>query len=746
TACISVIKSQTNATGGLGDLITYDIVVTNTGNTTVSNIEITDANAVITGGNPIASLTPGASATVTAQHEITQADIDLGYVENIAIGTGDRVNGTDDVTDTSDTGTDIGGNPIPNPETVETPNGDGTTNGNPTDDPTVTELNQTASISVIKSQTNATGGLGDLITYDIVVTNTGNTTVSNIEITDANAVITGGNPIASLTPGASATVTAQHEITQADIDLGYVENIAIGTGDRVNGTDDVTDTSDTGTDIGGNPIPNPETVETPNGDGTTNGNPTDDPTVTELNQTASISVIKSQTNATGGLGDLITYDIVVTNTGNTTVSNIEITDANAVITGGNPIASLTPGASATVTAQHEITQADIDLGYVENIAIGTGDRVNGTDDVTDTSDTGTDIGGNPIPNPETVETPNGDGTTNGNPTDDPTVTELNQTASISVIKSQTNATGGLGDLITYDIVVTNTGNTTVSNIEITDANAVITGGNPIASLTPGASATVTAQHEITQADIDLGYVENIAIGTGDRVNGTDDVTDTSDTGTDIGGNPIPNPETVETPNGDGTTNGNPTDDPTVTELNQTASISVIKSQTNATGGLGDLITYDIVVTNTGNTTVSNIEITDANAVITSGNPIASLTPGASATVTAQHEITQADIDLGYVENIAIGTGDSVNGTDDVTDTSDTGTDIGGNPIPNPETVETPNGDGTTNGNPTDDPTVTELNQTASISVIKSQTNATGGLGDLITYDIVVTNTGNTTVS
>src|SRR5690606_16320138 len=204
-----------------------------------------------------------------------------------------------------------GRDPPPNRATVATLFGARTTPGDPSADPEVTELNQTASISVIKSQTNATGGLGDLITYDIVVTNTGNTTVSNIEITDANAVITGGNPIASLTPGASATVTAQHEITQADIDLGYVENVAIGTGDSVNGTDDVTDTSDTGTDIGGNPIPNPETVETPNGDGTTNGNPTDDPTVTELNQTASIRVIKSQTNATLGLVDLITYDIVI---------------------------------------------------------------------------------------------------------------------------------------------------------------------------------------------------------------------------------------------------------------------------------------------------------------------------------------------------------------------------------------------------------------------------------------------------
>ncbi|MEZ4778797.1 MAG: hypothetical protein R2786_05370 [Flavobacteriaceae bacterium] len=46
-------------------------IVTNTGNTTLSNIVVTDANATITGGNPIATFSTGASATVTAEHIVT---------------------------------------------------------------------------------------------------------------------------------------------------------------------------------------------------------------------------------------------------------------------------------------------------------------------------------------------------------------------------------------------------------------------------------------------------------------------------------------------------------------------------------------------------------------------------------------------------------------------------------------------------------------------------------------------------
>ncbi|MFT6688769.1 MAG: gliding motility-associated-like protein, partial [Saprospiraceae bacterium] len=712
---MSLIKNQTSPAGGLGDTLTYDIVVTNTGTTILTDIEITDANAVITGGNPIASLLPGASATVTAVHEITQGDIDLGYIENIAMGLGDSPDGTDDVSDDSDAGTDVNGDPILDPEGTETPDGDGTTNGDPTDDPTVTVIEQASSMSLIKNQTSPAGGLGDTLTYDIVVTNTGTTILTDIEITDANAVITGGNPIASLLPGASATVTAAHEITQDDIDLGYVENIAIGLGDSPDGTDDVGDDSDAGTDVNGDPILDPEGTETPDGDGTTNGDPTDDPTVTVIGQigqnTSSMSLIKNQTSSAGGLGDTLTYDIVVTNTGTTILTDIEITDANAVITGGNPIASLLPGESVTITAAHEITQDDIDLGYVENIAIGLGDSPDGTDDVGDDSDAGTDVNGDPILDPEGTETPDGDGTTNGDPTDDPTVTVIGQDpSSMSLIKNQTSSAGGLGDTLTYDIVVTNTGTTILTDIVITDANAVITGGNPIASLLPGESVTITAAHEITQDDIDLGYVENIAIGLGDSPDGTDDVGDDSDAGTDVNGDPILDPEGTETPDGDGTTNGDPTDDPTITVIEQASSMSLIKNQTSQEVELGDTLTYEIVVTNTGNTTLTDIEITDANAVITGGfvNPIESLMPGASVTITAEHEITQGDIDLTYVENIAMGLGDSPNGTDDVGDDSDAGTDINGNPILDSETVETPNGDGSTNQDPTDDPTITGL--------------------------------------
>ncbi|MFD0862838.1 hypothetical protein ACFQ1M_11550, partial [Sungkyunkwania multivorans] len=134
----------------------------------------------------------------------------------------------------------------------------------------------------------------------------------------------------------------------------------------------------------------------------------------------------------------------------------------------------------------------------------------------------------------------------------------------------------------------------------------------------------------------------------------------------------------ETDDGDGTSDGDPTNDPTVTTLGPNPELTVTKTVTTAGSALNDVIEYDIIVTNTGNVTLTDIEVTDANADAGSivGSPIASLAPGASATVTAQQTIQQSDLDAGYIENSATATGDSPDGTDDVSDVSDT--DVDGN--------------------------------------------------------------------
>jgi hypothetical protein len=64
----------------VGDVITYTFAVTNTGNTTLTNVVVTD-RLVNNHWKPIATLAVGASA-IKGTYTITQADIDAGKVIN----------------------------------------------------------------------------------------------------------------------------------------------------------------------------------------------------------------------------------------------------------------------------------------------------------------------------------------------------------------------------------------------------------------------------------------------------------------------------------------------------------------------------------------------------------------------------------------------------------------------------------------------------------------------------------------
>ena len=64
-------------------MLTYDLVVTNNGNVTLTNIAVSDPIATVT-GSPIATLAPGESVTLTASYRVTQNDLNAGSVYNTA--------------------------------------------------------------------------------------------------------------------------------------------------------------------------------------------------------------------------------------------------------------------------------------------------------------------------------------------------------------------------------------------------------------------------------------------------------------------------------------------------------------------------------------------------------------------------------------------------------------------------------------------------------------------------------------
>ena len=360
----------------------------------------------------------------------------------------------------------------------------------------------------------------------------------------------------------------------------------------------------TGEDPSGGPVsddsddPDDATDVDPDGDGEP-----DDPTVTPLNQTPELQVLKNDVlSGTGVAGDTVDYGITVTNTGTVTVSDIDVSDSLADVDASlaclpvEPF-DLAPGDSALCAGTHTVTQAEVDAGSVSNVATATGEDPSGgpVSDDSDDPDDATDVD------------PDGDGEP-----DDPTVTPLTQTPELQVLKNDVlSGTGVAGDTVDYGITVTNTGTVTVTDIEVSDSLADVDASvaclpvEPF-DLAPGDSALCAGTHTVTQAEVDAGSVSNTATATGEDPSGgpVSDDSDDPDDATDVD------------PDGDGEP-----DDPTVTPLTQTPGLQVTKTDTvNGTGVAGDTIDYAIIVTNTGTVTVSDIEVSDALADVDASSP------------------------------------------------------------------------------------------------------------------------------
>jgi hypothetical protein len=177
------------------------------------------------------------------------------------------------------------------------------------DEVTMTNLNVgTPDIKVEKSGPTVAHE-GDKVTYSFKVTNTGNVTLTNITVTDD--VLGEIGTIDSLLPGAFETLTKDYTIPSGS-------------------TDDIVNTATAcGTDA----------LETEVCD-------TDVHTLDPIHP--AITIDKTASNETPHVGDTVTFTYVVTNTGDTTLYNVVVTDDILGVI-GDPVASLDPGHTATVT-------------------------------------------------------------------------------------------------------------------------------------------------------------------------------------------------------------------------------------------------------------------------------------------------------------------------------------------------------------------------------------------------------------
>jgi fimbrial isopeptide formation D2 family protein/uncharacterized repeat protein (TIGR01451 family) len=316
------------AVGAVGEVIDYEFTVTNlVAGATLTGVEITDAMFPAAGditygtwpSGTTGTLRAGESVVAHASYPITQADINAGFVRNLASVTGVPPVGAD-VTDTDTVDVAIANTP--------------------------SILLEKTGVLAASAPTRA----GQKVDYSFTVTNTGNVTLGSVGIADhlagVSAVRFAAGFTGSLAPGASVTATADYTLSQADVDAGSVANTAEASGLSPRG-DSATDAASAAVAIA--PVP-------------------------------AILLEKSAVVDPAGTfvrGDRVLYDFTVRNTGTVTLSGVRVTDAMAGLSAidytwpGQP-GVLAPGEAATATADYAMTQADLDAGSIENTAVADG--------------------------------------------------------------------------------------------------------------------------------------------------------------------------------------------------------------------------------------------------------------------------------------------------------------------------------------------------------------------------------------
>ena len=467
-ASLSIAKATTTSSySAVGNTISYSYTVTNTGPLTLTGVGVTDlpvppAGPLTSGptclvlasppggcsGNSV-TLASGRSATFVATYNVTQMDLDNGSVSVTAKASGTAPGGGT-VTGTSN---EVTVNAIRNPSISLTKSATAPGPGNTYDKP------------------------GQTIDYSYLVKNTGNVTLSSVNVTDPMAGLMDLTcPSSTLAPGASETCTATYSTTQTDVDNGFVHNT--GTAHGAGGGKWVAASSSATVD--GVQSPGIGVLKT--------------------------AVAPGSGNTYSGPGQTIDYSYKVTNTGNVTLTSVTVTDP---MTGLQdlmcPSSTLAPMASETCTATYTTTQSDVDNGSVSNT--GTAHGSGGGKTVTANSSA--------------------------------TVTAA-QDPGISVVKTaDVPNVSAVGQTVTYTFTVTNTGNVTLQDVGVTDAQAApsldsslgpitcTTGTNGSITLGPGDGDTCSAAYTVTQADLVNGSITDTATADGTPPNSQTPITDAS---------------------------------------------------------------------------------------------------------------------------------------------------------------------------------------------------------------------------
>ncbi|MFP3467084.1 hypothetical protein SB754_16425 [Leifsonia sp. SIMBA_070] len=351
TQCVLVYqKTASTQSARPGDKVTYTITVTNAGTQDYTSLagfsdDLTDVLNDAVYNNDAAASAGTVSYTAPT----------LSWAGGLAAGA--TVTITYSVTVNSpDTGDHALKNTVVSPAQGNNNCRSGSADTRCTATVTISDLSITKTAD--SSAVHVPARVGDVVTYHFSATNTGQTTLTGVAITDPHpglSALTYSWPGTAgvLLAGQTVTATATYLLTQTDLNNATVVNSAIASG---------------------NPPTGPPATSPPSGATV----PVVQGPALALTKTANASGVSSPAR----VGDVIAYTFTATNTGNVTLTGVEIVDAlpglSALIyTWPGAAGTLAPGEAVTATATYRLTADDVAAGHVANSANASGSDPSG---------------------------------------------------------------------------------------------------------------------------------------------------------------------------------------------------------------------------------------------------------------------------------------------------------------------------------------------------------------------------------
>ncbi len=409
-----------------------------------------------------------------------------------------------------------------------------------------------ADLTIAKSGP-ATATAGNQIAYTVVVTNNGPAAAQNVRVVDA---LPSGMTFVAATASAG-TCTGGVDCAIGNLAIGASATVRITATVNADATGLFTNTAQVSSS---NPDPTPD-----------NNTATAPTTVSAL---AALTLTKSVTPASAKPGDLVFYQIVVTNTGPSAAQNVTVTDNlpaeifNPIVSSSQGGCTVFPCALGTLPAGGSATI--LVVGTLSQSAVG---AIVNTATVSSTT---------PLSNPATDQT-------------DTATVGAASLADLVLTKLATPNPVQAGTTLTYTLTVVNRGPGSATNVKITDTlpYGVDFGSGANCAETVSGSGVVVCT--ATTNPLPSGGSESFTF--------TVNVSSTLPTGISLVNRAVA---------GSDTTDPNPDNNTALADTEVLATANLLVSKTSAPDPVnaGELLTYTVMVTNTGPAQATDVRIVD----------------------------------------------------------------------------------------------------------------------------------------